>query len=380
MNTFWREFADFKNKRGVFARGYIWAAPNIDTRPDVWHHYYSYTETEVLGKLACIVCSKLLGSGPCERAWGDYKHQTDGKRKHLTPDKAEKQAALFGKYCSEKARARRKEDFKFKVDWDEADFDDLGFGKFGINISIIGAIQPAPRPVRKFFAFIEDWEREPMANKCRDNELLLLTKYANVHYCNIDDGRFVARTVDSNRMKWTDRKDARGHLVVGRPDGADPDDDTAMEKWTIDSDFFFMVRVYYKHMDPESKHLRVVTHEEYKGLGTPTDEQLIDEWIENGGEFSKPTPQEQLATIPKKQSRPRHYSGNRHKARSHTRPSKKVAEPVAQQPEPDTQHLEDSGDSASDDQFQPKPKIRRVVDGGCISSGSGDSDSSTVGD
>ena len=75
MNTFWREFADFKNKRGVFARDYIWAVPGIDTRPDMWHHYYSYTETEVLGKLACclvlvpvnvpgvITSIKRMGSG-----------------------------------------------------------------------------------------------------------------------------------------------------------------------------------------------------------------------------------------------------------------------------------------------------------------------------
>ena len=153
ISTFWREHSEFLGKRGPYAQKYIWYAPEIETRPDVWHRNYSLTETEVLGKLACIVCSKLLGSGPCERAHGDYKHQKDGKRSHLSGPKAEKQAAIFAKYCGEKARAKRKEDDSYKVEWDEDDFEDLGFGKFGINIDDIGGFHEPEKKVPKFFCF-----------------------------------------------------------------------------------------------------------------------------------------------------------------------------------------------------------------------------------
>jgi hypothetical protein len=38
-----------------------------------WHFKYSYPQTKVLGKLACLVLSKILGIGTAERNWKQVK-------------------------------------------------------------------------------------------------------------------------------------------------------------------------------------------------------------------------------------------------------------------------------------------------------------------
>ena len=351
ISTFWTEWNEFRTKRGPFQRCWIWAAPEIETRPDLWHQNYSLAETQVLGRIGCIICSKLLGSGPCERSHGDYKHQKGGKRSHLSGAKAEKQAAIFGKYCGEKARVKRKEDDALKVEWDEDDFEDLGFSKFGINIDDVGGFKEPPKPVRKFFAFVEPWETEAMTDKNRDSSLLLLRKYGGIQYYNIDKG-FESRTIDRFQMKWSDAKMNRCWTVSGNIDGSDNIDDS--EKWKICDDLFFQIRCFYKKNDPDGKELKVITYEKYKGLDRPAeDEHLVDEWIANGGKFdSKPA----AKPSSKKPAKSRYFSGGRRRKK----PAAKKAH---------VQSASSSDESSSDE--EPPKKKKSVGPTILLSSGSG---------
>ena len=68
IDTFMEEYGDFTNKRGMFARDNIWImAADENAKAYRWHFKYSLPTTKVLGKLACLVLSKILGIGTTER-------------------------------------------------------------------------------------------------------------------------------------------------------------------------------------------------------------------------------------------------------------------------------------------------------------------------
>ena len=68
VDKFWTEFADFRNKRGVFGNPARWKGSHV-LRPGKshrWHEKYSLVKTTVLGFVACRVISKNAGIGMCE--------------------------------------------------------------------------------------------------------------------------------------------------------------------------------------------------------------------------------------------------------------------------------------------------------------------------
>jgi hypothetical protein len=56
IDSFMEEYGDFTNRCAMFARDNIWIiAADDTTKAYKWHHKYSYHQTKVLGKLACLV-------------------------------------------------------------------------------------------------------------------------------------------------------------------------------------------------------------------------------------------------------------------------------------------------------------------------------------
>ena len=60
-----------------------------------WHELYSPPYTEVLGFINSIVCSKILGIGPCESSWGDEKNTKTGNQSHLGGESTNKRSVLY---------------------------------------------------------------------------------------------------------------------------------------------------------------------------------------------------------------------------------------------------------------------------------------------
>ena len=56
---------------------------------------------------ACLVTSKTLGIGPCERVWGNLKTIKDGKRKHRSGKSTEKRTVLYTSAKINQARIKR---------------------------------------------------------------------------------------------------------------------------------------------------------------------------------------------------------------------------------------------------------------------------------
>jgi len=106
IDTFMEEYGDFTNRRSVFGRDNIWImAADDHCKAYRWHYKCSYQQTKVLGKLACLVLSKILGTGTAERNWKQVKAVKSGQRVNTTIDKTRKQVLVYGQYQQIRAQA-----------------------------------------------------------------------------------------------------------------------------------------------------------------------------------------------------------------------------------------------------------------------------------
>ncbi len=81
IHEFHSEYRKFKNKQGDFQSKNIWImASNPRVLAHEWHESYSVPYTNVFGKLACRVTSKILGIGSAERDWKIVKRIKKGHR------------------------------------------------------------------------------------------------------------------------------------------------------------------------------------------------------------------------------------------------------------------------------------------------------------
>ena len=160
VDTFWEEHSTFHSKTGPYAnREHIWKSMDLENNQShIWHMKNSLRFTKWLGKFACRVCSKILGIGSAERAWGDVKKIKTDRRAHLSAKATKMQATIYGRHCAEKAKFRRstKADTETIAFWDEDDFSDLGLGKYGMDQA---EIEGTKRTMRIFHAWFEDWEK-----------------------------------------------------------------------------------------------------------------------------------------------------------------------------------------------------------------------------
>ena len=100
------EYGDFTNRHNMFARDNIWIiAADHATKAYKWHHKYSYHQMKVLGKLACLGLSNILGIGTAERKWKQVKAVKSGQHVNSTIDKTKKQVLVYAQYQQMRAQA-----------------------------------------------------------------------------------------------------------------------------------------------------------------------------------------------------------------------------------------------------------------------------------
>ena len=93
VDKFYQEFGDFTGRHGRFNQSHIWiTAADPSEQAYHWHQKYSLHCTEVLGKLACLITSKILGIGTAERNWKQIKAVKSGQRTNTGMDKTKKSA------------------------------------------------------------------------------------------------------------------------------------------------------------------------------------------------------------------------------------------------------------------------------------------------
>ncbi len=131
IDTFMEEYGDFTNRRGIFAKVNIWIiAADESTRAHKWHNKYTYHQTKVLGKLACLVLSKILGIGMAEQNWKQVKAVKSGQRVNTCIEKTKKQVLVYAQYQQMRAQARQSRLSSAGKLWDDNDFASMKMDHF----------------------------------------------------------------------------------------------------------------------------------------------------------------------------------------------------------------------------------------------------------
>jgi hypothetical protein len=179
INTFHSEYRDFSCRMGHFARIHIWvSAEDPSEKAFCWHQNYSLLYTEVLGRLACLGTSKILGIGTKERNW---KHQVkavkSGQRTNTGVLKAKYQVMIYSQYQQMKGQTRITRMSCAGKLWTDDDFKCCKMEDFCGNIEANLAREKAARDneLRNFRAWQEQWEKKkvgPNGNKIFEARLL----------------------------------------------------------------------------------------------------------------------------------------------------------------------------------------------------------------
>jgi len=123
-NVFLREHRNFTNRTGAFANEIMWSEPDKDEYivSCHWHLTWTVPRSTVLGKLACLVLSKILGIGTAERNWKQVKKLKSGDRSNLSMHVTTKMTNVYGQYQQMKAKCRQQQMSSVGKLWAEEDF------------------------------------------------------------------------------------------------------------------------------------------------------------------------------------------------------------------------------------------------------------------
>ena len=160
INIFWDEFNHFQNKKRMYRHEYMWEAKARDDMPAYcWHERNSLHTTRVLGKLACLVLSKILGVGTAERNWKQVKLIKAGQRSSISSDKTKKQVTLYGQNCQLKADARAHKLSSAGKLWEEDDFKTMKMDLYCKDTwQALDVQRTTDVPERMFRCWRERWE------------------------------------------------------------------------------------------------------------------------------------------------------------------------------------------------------------------------------
>jgi hypothetical protein len=157
IDTFLTEYGDFINKRGCFARDHIWIlASDPDLKAYRWHQKYTMPVTKVLGKIACLVLSKILGIGTAERNWKQVKAVKSGQRVNTMICNTTKQVLIYAQYQQARAHAKMHNRAAAGKLWDNNDFSSMKMDEYCKDLQ--ESVDAVATPVRHVRIWTESWE------------------------------------------------------------------------------------------------------------------------------------------------------------------------------------------------------------------------------
>ena len=250
IDTFMEEYGDFTNKHGMFARDNIWImAKDEHTKAYRWHYKYSLPTTKVLGKLACLVLSKILGIGTAERNWKQVKAVKSGQRVNTGMDK--KQVLIYAQYQQTHAQARMTKLAAAGKLWEDDDFASMKMDPFCKEIKESLEAEQMEKEVRILRLWQERWELEKIGpNGNLILEARLTKKYKGLKFFDIDDNN---RVMTVHKMIFQKKRGNNLYHVFATMDGfndmlkdEDPANDLYWQPWEVNEDLFDCMRAYYK--------------------------------------------------------------------------------------------------------------------------------------
>ena len=248
IDYFMEEYGDFANRRNMFARNNIWIiATDNATKAYKWHHKYSYHQTKVLGKLATLVLSKILGIETAERNWKQVKAVKSGQHDNTTINKTKKQVLVYAQYHQMRAQEQQNKLSSAGKLWDDSNFSSMKMDQYckEIKDSLDDNNNDEQRqPVQIVRLWEETWERKkigPQGNVIL--EAKLTAKYQGLKFYDIDSEDKKLLTV--HRMVFRKERAKNRYDVFGIMPGFNhdlPDDsvqnDPYWQPWEVNEDLF----------------------------------------------------------------------------------------------------------------------------------------------
>jgi len=149
---FFDEHQKFVNQTGILNSDTMWyAAGKSDfVVACCWHHTWTLPRTKVLGKLACLVLSKILGIGTAECNWKQVKKIKYGDRANLGNKVTAKITNIYEQY--EQVKLRNRDDQRSSVGrlWTEEDLHCMKMDVFCADIVVSLDMDARIRNMRTF--------------------------------------------------------------------------------------------------------------------------------------------------------------------------------------------------------------------------------------
>jgi len=252
IKTFMEEYGDFTNKRGMFVCDNIWImASDENAKAYQWHYKYSLSTAKVLGKLACLVLSKILEIGTAERNWKQVTAVKSGQRVNTGIDKTKKHVLIYAQYQGQtRAQAWMTKLAAAGKLWEDEDFASMKMDTFCKEIKE-SLVEETVQLVRVLRLWQEMWELKKVGPQCDSIlEAHLTKKYRGLQFLDINENN-MEMTV--HKMISQKRRGDNAYHVFAMMDGFNDklqDDDEAndayWQPWEINEDLFDCMRFYYK--------------------------------------------------------------------------------------------------------------------------------------
>jgi hypothetical protein len=159
---FFDEHKKFVNQTGILNSDTMWypAGKSDFVVTCCWHHTWTLPRTKVLGKLACLVLSKILGIGTAECNWKQVKKIKYGDCANLGNKVTAKMITnIYGQYQQVKSRNRDDQRSSVSRLWTEEDLHCMKMDVFCADIAVSLDTDARIRNMRTFHSWSKDWQQ-----------------------------------------------------------------------------------------------------------------------------------------------------------------------------------------------------------------------------
>jgi hypothetical protein len=269
IDKFKDEYGDFTNKRGKFNKSNIWIMAGVkNVQGFQWHKKYSLDCTDVLGRLACIVQSKILGIGSAERNWKQVKKIKRGDRARTGIDKTAKQELIYAQSQMLRAKLRKTSLSCAGKLWEDSDFDCMKMDEYcrDLQVDASAALQNDAVEcvrIRNVKLWQERWEvpKRYMGKGRTQLEARLEKKYVGLKLREME-GDWRVFTIDMIDLHGCRDKVYRFHAVTKsyNEDLDDRDDENCdkFEFYAFSAKTYLCIAEYYKD-HPNEDGVRIFT-------------------------------------------------------------------------------------------------------------------------
>jgi hypothetical protein len=158
---FFDEHQKFVNQTGILHNDTMWYAAGKSNFVVAchWHHTWMLPRTKVLGKLACLVLSKIIGIGTAERNWKQVKKIMYRYRANLGNKVTAKITNVYGEY--QQVKSHNRDDQRSSVGrlWTEEDLHCMKMDVFCADIVVSFDTDAKIQNMRTFCNWNEDWQQ-----------------------------------------------------------------------------------------------------------------------------------------------------------------------------------------------------------------------------